>query len=262
MMPTSQTRTVGRYARGTVGAQRGLDRFLVPLPVDPHERPRRHLHAHATGHVEERALPRHGVVGGAGRLDHHVLDNRHRIAEHLEPDGIEPDGAQRAGRRVDQIPSLPCACRRIDVLGLAAATDERLALAGPQVEDGHLRVVRLARRRNREQHAAATRQHRWERMVALALRRVRRRQDRRFTAVRRHAPQTGARVVGGEHDRVVVAPARAERRPGDRAERDGRSPGDRHLLELRGREEPDPPAVGGKEQRRVRRCRGAGRASS
>ncbi len=84
-------------------------------------------------------------------------------------------------------------------------------------------------------------------MVAPALRRVGRRQGRRFTAVRRHAPQSGPWVVCGEHDRVVVAPARAERRSGDRAERDGRSPGDRHLLELRGREEPNPPTIGGKE---------------
>ena len=36
--------------------------------------------------------------------------------------------------------------------------------------------------------------------------------------LRRHAPQTGRRVVGREHDRVVVAPAPAERAPATAAE--------------------------------------------
>ena len=40
--------------------------------------------------------------------------------------------------------------RRQPRLGLAAAPDERLAMAGPQVKDSHLRVVDLACCRNRE----------------------------------------------------------------------------------------------------------------
>ena len=67
-----------------------------------------------------------------------MFDDRHRIAEHLEPGRIEAHGAQRAGRRVKiQVAG-------VDVLGLAAAANQHLALAGRQIEHGHLRVVRLS----------------------------------------------------------------------------------------------------------------------
>ena len=79
--------------------------------------------------------------------------------------------------------------------------------------------LRLARRDNREQHTTAAWQHRWERMFRLVPRRIRCRQQRRFAALARHAPETRVRVVGGVNDRVVIAPTRTECPSGHRAQR-------------------------------------------
>src|ERR1044072_3088754 len=58
-----------------------------------------------------------------------------------------------------------------------------------------------------------------------------------------------ARCVGGKHDGVSIAPARAERPPGHGAEHDGRPTPDRHLLEFCVLKEPDPLTVWRKEWR-------------
>ena len=58
--------------------------------------------------MDERAS-RYRVVGSAARFDHHLVDNRHRIAPHLELDRIELHGAQRPCRRVEKVPTTSCA---------------------------------------------------------------------------------------------------------------------------------------------------------
>ena len=66
---------------------------------------------------------------------------------------------------------------------------------------------------------------------------------------RRHPPRP---VLGSSVANTIVLSS-PQLAPSDlpttRPERDDRSPRDRHLLELRALEEPDPPAVGGKERR-------------
>ena len=64
---------------------------------------------------------------------------------------------------------MPCLHR----LGVAATTDQRLALTGLQIEHCHLRVVEPGRGRNREQHSLPPRQHRREEMTGLVLFRIR-----------------------------------------------------------------------------------------
>ena len=211
-----QARAVGRQARRGIGAQRRASRFFLSLSINPEQRARRRHLTHSGTDVHESACTRDRVIGRAGRLHHQVVDDRHRIAEHLEPGGIEPHGAQRASRCEDQVAGL-------HVLGVAAAPNQRLALAGLQVEDSDRAsawpAVAIVNRTPRPR--GSTDGSAW---VALMLCRVRRRQDRWLTAVCRYPPQAGARTVGGERDRVVVAPACAKRHPAELAQRDGGPP--------------------------------------
>src|SRR6266508_2185746 len=126
---------------------------------------------------------------------------------------------------------------------MAAAADQRLTLTGLQVKDCDLRILRLTRR-DREEHAAAARQHRWKEMIELAPFGDGPGQHLWIAAARRHAQQPGGRIARGEDDRVVVAPTRAARIcPREPAERNRRPARDRHLLELRAVEESNPVAV-------------------
>ena len=120
--------------------------------------------------------------------------------------GSKRTDAQRARNRVHQVP-------RIDVLGLTPATNQRLALAGLQVQHCHLGVGGAACRHDREQHRPATRQDRREEMIQLAVCDIWRRENRWLPAGGGYAQQTAARVVGRECNRVVGAPACAPGSP-------------------------------------------------
>ena len=143
-------RPVRRQAGVHVGPRLGLDGFLVTLPVHPHQRARRA--ARVARHVDERAVARHAEIGRAAgwlvRTRSTTGTGSPRTSRRPE---IEPNGAQRAGRRINQVTGL-------HVFGLAAAADQRLRPARLEIEHRHLRVLDRPRRNDREEHRADRRE--------------------------------------------------------------------------------------------------------
>ena len=168
-----------------VGAQRRLDRFLAPLPVNPHERPHGRCAQPAYRRVclaaTRRSWRHRSASSSRGRRPS-------RIAEHLKPDRIESDGAQCVGRRVNQVPGLP----------VPADGSTYSAWLPPRTSVFSLPVLRsrTATSASSDRTAAAIVNSRprppgrsdGKQWSLPALRDVGRRQGHRLAALRRHAP--------------------------------------------------------------------------
>ena len=176
----------GESARHLVSARRRRDRFLVALPVHPHQRPG--CPRRAARDVDERALRER--LNSAAPLGSVLTDSTTGTGSLKTSSFI---GSKRTAR------SVPATAYTrypgVDVLGLAPAANQRLALAGRQIQYRHLRVLDGPGRRDGEQDGPAPGQHRREEMILFAVRRIGGRQDRRLPASGGHAEQTGARCA-------------------------------------------------------------------
>ena len=104
-----------------------------------------------------------------------------RDCRQRRPDRSRPRaGPGRTGRRAGTGRGIHQVTAR-NIFGLAAA-DQRFLLARPQIENGHLRGLRLVGCGDREEHTTAAGQHRWVPVIAPSLRPIRRCQYRRLTA--------------------------------------------------------------------------------
>src|SRR5262249_14359883 len=157
-------------------------------------------------------------VGRTERQD--LFGERHRVAKDVQCREVEADSPERAVDGVDQVSA-------VDVLRLASGSNQRLLLAGFQVEDGDLAVE--VGQDDREEDPTAAWQHGWKRVAAFALG-LRLGQPFRFAAAGGDAKDAGSTIARGENNRVVLRPARSPRSAAHRANHDGRTAARRYLL--------------------------------
>ena len=106
-------------------------RCLLALPVHPHQAPRI-CRMPSTRDVDQRPIGRHCHTRIPPPQPHLGL-HRHWHADDSEPGEVEGDGVQHPRRGVDQMPARHVAC-------IAAASNQHGLRAGPEIEDGDLRL--------------------------------------------------------------------------------------------------------------------------
>ena len=127
-------------------------RFLVPIPVDPHKRSSGRFGGSAS-QVYQDSVSGHREGGRAMGHPNDLVDHGSGVANDLELVRIESDGPQGSGRCVDQV-------SRVDVLGITPA-EQWVPRVGLQVDHRHLRVLDPPHfsRIHRKEDSAASWQH-------------------------------------------------------------------------------------------------------